>query len=437
MLTGDNGILTQANNSKIQQAHGAVREGISLAYNEYQIEINTASNTKLASTEKVTIKGEEEKALANTSMTFLDFLKGGNEQKINYIKDGTENVLDVETLTGSKQALGNGADTDIYKIEEGYDTYVVNYYDINNKQEIWSIQKNILESDTGKEALILVYNISAGDTIELPYDLRWYDSEYNRYDATFDFDVDWGDGNTTESITNDSIELKATHRYEETGEKRVTITGSYEVLSGGTRLGTSTRKKLIRVEQWGTTGLKEIELDYFENLTEIATPTENSFKDLVSINFSNSPLKSIPERLFTNCPNVTSFSYTFSNTNITSIPENLFVNCPNVTNFTETFRGTAITSLPENLFAHVDWDKVEYLSKCFTGCRNLRGKAPELWLEGTNSKENDYQGKPDGFACFTDCTNLDKNINYKKYILVLVKLGFNLALRMNMLFSFY
>ena len=30
----------------------------------------------------------------------------------------------------------------------------------------------------------------------------------------------------------------------------------------------------------------------------------------------------------------------------------------------------------------------------------------------------------------------DKNINYKKYILVLVKLGFNLALRMNMLFLF-
>ena len=65
MLTGQNGILTQANNSKVEQSHGAVREAIALAYNEYQIEINTASNTKLASTGIVTIKGEEEKILSN------------------------------------------------------------------------------------------------------------------------------------------------------------------------------------------------------------------------------------------------------------------------------------------------------------------------------------------------------------------------------------
>ena len=83
MLTGQNGILTQANNATIQQSHGAVREGIALAYNEYQIEMNTANNTKLASTETVQIQGEEEKALASYS-SFLDFLNSKG-----YIKEGT------------------------------------------------------------------------------------------------------------------------------------------------------------------------------------------------------------------------------------------------------------------------------------------------------------------------------------------------------------
>lgn len=160
MLTGNNGILTQANNAKIEQSHGAVREAIAILYNEYQIQINTASNTKLASTEVVTIKGQEEKALANTSMTFLDFLKGGNSQGINYIKEGTDDVLDVGKLTGSGQSLGNGTDTDIYKVEEENSSYIVNYYDINGTpKQIWSIASADNEDDSSKYS---VENINYG-----------------------------------------------------------------------------------------------------------------------------------------------------------------------------------------------------------------------------------------------------------------------------------
>ena len=134
MLTGENGILTQANNAKIEQSHGAVKEGIALAYNEYQIEINTASNMKVASTKTVQIQGKEEKTLASYS-SFLDFLESKG-----YIKEGTTDVLNVEKLTGSKQALGNGTYTDIYKIEEQEGSYVVNYYDDKGTpEEIWSI----------------------------------------------------------------------------------------------------------------------------------------------------------------------------------------------------------------------------------------------------------------------------------------------------------
>ena len=150
MLTGENGILTQANNAKVEQSHGAVREGIALAYNEYQIEINTASNTKLASTETVRIQGREEKALASYS-SFLDFLNSKG-----YVREGTTDVLNVEKLTGGKQALGNGTDTDIYKIEEQDGNYIVNYYDKDGTlEEIWSIENN--DEGTNTEYFIKSY----------------------------------------------------------------------------------------------------------------------------------------------------------------------------------------------------------------------------------------------------------------------------------------
>ena len=386
MLTGENGILTQANNSKIQQSHGAVREEISLAYNEYQIEINTASNTKLASTETVQIQGKEEKALASYS-SFLDFLNSKG-----YIKEGTTDVLNVEALTGSNQALGNGTDTDVYKIEEQDGNYVVNYYDEDGTPEqIWSISDSTstgdatLEPDTGKEALILVYNVSEGDTIELPYNLKWYDED-NEYDATFDFTVDWGDG-STETITNADIAEKSIHQYTESREMKITITGTYESLysyyidsDGYTNIYRIGNEKLVRVEQWGITGLKSIGLEFCENLMQIVAPTESSFKDLVSAYFYRAGIQMIPDNFFANCTNLRNLSSCFQECeNLVTIGNNVFDGCTNV----------------------------EEYSYMFYRCEKLTGKAPELWLLGTNSEENDYQGNPDGFNCFAGCRGLD------------------------------
>ena len=276
MLTGQNGILTQANNSKIEQSHGAVKEAISLAYNEWQIEINTGSRTKLASTETSTetviINEEEEKAKAGTSETFLQFL-----ERKGYIKENTTDVLDVEALTGGKQALGNGETTDIYKIEEQEGKYVVNYIDqSNNKKEIWTtgIKENTetgevtLDPDTGKEELILVYNLQNGDTIELPYYLTWYD-ENNENPANFNFTVDWGDG-TTDNITNADIETKGIHTYnnlEQAGEVKIKISGTFESIApyNESYEGRQGYDKLVRVEQWGTTGVKTVDLSQLQN----------------------------------------------------------------------------------------------------------------------------------------------------------------------------
>ena len=150
MLTGNNGILTQASNAKEEQSHGAVREGIALLYNEYQIKIRTGSNIKLASTEDVQVQEVTEES----RITFLGFLTGKNESNINYTKSGSDEegyVLDVEKLTGSKQSLGNGTTEDIYKIEDDGMNYKITYYETEETLlEISTITKDESEQDPFK-----------------------------------------------------------------------------------------------------------------------------------------------------------------------------------------------------------------------------------------------------------------------------------------------
>ena len=474
MLTGENGILTQANNAKIEQSHGAVEEAISLAYNEWQIEVRTADTTKLASKEVVSIKGEEEKALAGTSSTFLEFLTNKG-----YIKEGSTDVLDVEALTGGKQALGNGETTDIYKIEEQDGKYVVNYIDQNKgKKEIWTtgIKENTetgevtLDPDTGKEELILVYNLQNGDTIELPY----YLSENSENPLIFNFTVDWGDG-TTDNITNADIETKGIHTYnnlEQLGEVKIKISGTFECIASGEfeMISENTSHfvpkegidKLVRIEQWGTTGVKTVDLGSCTNLTQLATPTESSFKDLTYASFEYSGITSIPDKLFANCTklydvsfdncpievigdgafyncssleyfgnffeentslkvigdyafancsNVISFERAFNGcSNLETIGDYAFANCSSVTSFEGMFRDFEnLTTIGEHMFEGCE--SVESYRWTFSGCYNLTGKAPELWLTGDNSEENDYAGTPDGGNCFRGCTGLE---NYEE-----------------------
>ena len=482
MLTGDNGILTQANNAKIEQSHAAVKEGISLAYSEYQIEQKTA---KVASTETISIPAKEEKSLAEPSTTFLSFLL--NKQ---YVID-SGGTINVKNLTGSKQALGNGEGiSDIYKVEGQENNYVVNYYDKNGTpQEIWSVAGSsteagdegevTLDPDTGKEALILEYQVSAEDTIELPYDLEWVEFPNGMdngpvvNDAVFDFEVDWGDGTKESGITNANISEKAIHQYQSEGTYDIKITGTYEVISRNYKIDSENyeytdRKgveKLVKVKQWGTTGLKNVGLYGLQNLTEIVTPTESSFKDLTAVTFSASGIKNIPDKLFANCKNITDLNscfqectnltiignyafanctgvksfrddfreleslttignYVFANcsnvesfegcfsgcTNLTTIGDYAFSNCNNVKYFSYTFVYCSnLTTIGENIFKGCD--NVESYAGTFGECSKLGGKAPELWLTGTNSKENDYIGTPNGVGCFFGCNLLD---NYEE-----------------------
>ena len=379
VITGDNSVIKSANQAKTEQRGGTVEDRVAVwkagkATSEY-----THRETKT--------EDEMLNDLINDKLLFEDEIDRENKK----ITIGSK---EIDYSTGN----GNGLK---------------------------------LEPDNGKEELILEYEVSAGDTIKLPY----YDSTSDGDATEFNFQVDWGDGTTETGITNSNISEKSKHQYQNAGIYDIKIKGKYESLETTyDAKETANYDKLKKVKQWGTTGLKYVGLYYCSNLNEIVSPTENSFSNLIGIRLAYTSIQSIPEDLFANCPNVTNFYCAFKECrslesipanlfancpNVTnfycafeecrsleSIPANLFANCPNVTNFESTFGNCKnITSIPEKLFDNCK--KVESFKGTFWGCYRLTGNAPELWKRGTNSEENEYNGNPNGEDCFAVCRGLE------------------------------
>ena len=172
---------------------------------------------------------------------------------------------------------------------------------------------------------------------------------------------------------------------------------------------------LKEVLQWGETGIRGINLEYFRDLTKIAEPTEKSFELLEYVNFSETAITSIPEKMFMNCTKITSFEDAFYGcSNLTTIGDYAFANCSNVTSFEGVFAGIDnLTTIGEHIFEGCD--NVESYAGTFYNCFNLTGKAPELWLKVPNGKENNYIGIPDGESCFGGCEKLDNYDDIPEY----------------------
>ena len=351
VITDDNGVIKSANQAKTEQRGGTVEDRVAVwkagkATSEY-----THRETKT--------EDEMLNDLINDKLLFEDEIDRENKK----ITIGSK---EIDYSTGN----GNGLK---------------------------------LEPDNGKEELILEYEVSAGDTIELPC---YFYSEGTET-VEFNFQINWGDGTTETGITNDNISTKSKHQYRNAGTYDIKIKGKYESLqTTSNSTETANYTKLKKVKQWGTTGLKYVYLRFCYNLNEIVSPTENSFIKLLGISFPGTEIQSIPENLFANCPNVIYFNNTFEGCSITSIPEKLFANCHNAKKFQKTFENCEnLTSIPENLFDNCK--EVELFFKTFFYCEKITGNAPELWKRGTNSEENNYAGNPDGRNCFAGCEGLE------------------------------
>ena len=332
MLTGQNGILTQASNAKTEQSHGAVREAIALLYNEYQIQKRTGSVTKLASTESVKIEGKEERALANTTVTFLDFLKGENEAGINYIKDEINNILDVEKLTGGKQALGNGTGTDdVYKIEDYGTSYKIIYYE----KAATSLEISVITKEEGEQDPFSYTQADIDETLKY-FTWKMVDvTEENREEYGYD-----------ESMV---------------GKKVAIITGTKENYYISMKGGTFPLKKIVIPRTIEGSDYVDINTDWTNNsleylgnletviyLNDLGTFSLVGCRDLINVkltrnneisrssfHYTNLETIDIPNEVkiidsyaFAECQNLTTINIPNS---VTSIGYDAFANCPNLT----------------------------------------------------------------------------------------------------------
>ena len=363
MLTGQNGILTQANNAKIEQSHGAVREAMSLTYNEWKIEINTGSTTKLASTETVTIQGEEEKTKAPTTISFFNFLKTTK----GYIDDSGK--IDVEKLTGSKQALGNGETTDIYTITEQSGVYAVYY--------------------NGEEGETSLQIWSTGDIVDWSSILEDANSNPEKYKHPEQTSEQIGIGTDGKPVNMDYWQESFVSEDNVSYKTNVGMYGTsdsgiykWEFDEEGRIVGeipeyiyNETSNKFLPVTDISGLFYNETDLKYAPKLPSTATDMWKTFLSCTS-------LTQAPE-----IPNgVTNMGETFFGcTSLTQAPE-----IPDgVTNMTYTFYGcTSLTQVPEIP------DGVTSMGYTFYGCTSLT-QAPEIPSSVTNMN-----------STFSGCTSL-------------------------------
>ena len=362
MLTGENGVLTKATESKEQTEIAQEKEEIQMAY---------------AAAKANKVEDVADQVTADELNTELD--------KIN----------------SKGEASGSGTLTVTFS--DSQRKYTIN-------QSTGAISAPITddtEEDEEKKAIKMIVNSGEDGVVVLP--------------ISEEAEIDWGDGNietankekSIQEIAsiNEGIEVAAmareghSHEYaEKNKEYEVTIKGDIStIMSNSAYMKVDNEyiyylEKIIEITQWGETGLESIYLDNCTKLRRIASPSENSFIKITEFRdtFSGcASLTSIPEDLFSNCPNVDSFQSTFENCiGLTSIPQNLFSNCQNVTDFDGTF----------------------------SGCTNLTGEAIPLWERVDGWENLDFENTsewfttiPNGHSCYRGCEKLSNYSSIPEY----------------------
>ena len=339
MLGGENGIITQAQNAKLETRAGEVEEKVNLWKNE-----------KISSKyTNATVKTEDE---------LLEEMK-------------TDKILFEEEIDRENKIITIGTREISYKING--------------------------ETDVGKEALKFLVNSGEDGIVGMPISIEYYGQyQISWGDGTTGIDGTFTGKNGVKVASKDNIYIAEApdaicHTYKEKNKEYiVTITGKCDFIQADSI--NCTKEKILEVLQWGETGLGWINLSYCNNLRKIASPTENSFINMKEFNYTFDgciSLTSIPEDLFSNCVNIESFYGTFYGcTSLTSIPENLFANCINVQDFSYTFY--ECTSLTGNAIPL--WERVENGSLngykgipdgngCYFKCEGLEdyNNIPDYW----------------------------------------------------------
>ena len=152
MLTGENGIINQATDSRIRQSHSQEGESIGLKYTEYLTDVR----------------------MNNESSGFMDYMKNKG-----YISD--DGVIDNKNLIGSKLPLGNGSGRkDVYVLEETDDGFSANYYDKDEKpEEVWNTKDTSSDTTAVRDENMFEFDSTTGTILRVKeeYLIDYYESE--------------------------------------------------------------------------------------------------------------------------------------------------------------------------------------------------------------------------------------------------------------------
>lgn len=152
------------------------------------------------------------------------------------------------------------------------------------------------------------------DKAEINLPIHIESNNNNKSNYKYDCIVDWGDGSKLQKVKQSKKIKDVIHKYNSEGTYTITIDGVYESLY--VKWGSNIQDSLIKVEQWGNMGLKEVKLKGCKYFNEIAEPSRSSFSKMKNFDYSFSfceSLENIPEKIFANCIKVKSFKNTFRN----------------------------------------------------------------------------------------------------------------------------
>lgn len=180
-------------------------------------------------------------------------------------------------------------------------TFEVVVLDAENASATATVTINVTDD---VDAFITKWRVTASDRIvQIPV----------RQELSYNFNVDWGDGTTSENITTTNFIL---HQYAETGSYTVRITGTFPAIYLGQTGGGFTnerREQLVEINQWGDMAWSTM-AEAFQNAKQLAmkaidAPDLSAVTDMTRMFFSTS----ITDGQFSNwnVNNVTDMTQTF------------------------------------------------------------------------------------------------------------------------------
>ena len=249
--------------------------------------------------------------------------------------------------------------------------------------------------------------------------------------------VDWGDG----SANDHNATTNASHTYAKAGVYTIRMSGTvngidfFIINPRGGNFGTPKLITAIKTPIRGIAGLNSA-FEMFKGCENIPSIPEGLFDQCPEITtfydtfialrkvksippglfdkqtnvtsffatfFKCEQLKEIPPGLFDKHPNNRSFAWTFGMCySLKSVPAGLFDHHTKVTKFDHVFfKCTALRSIPPLLFDK-NTNVTDY-SKAFEDCRELTGEGP---VNSAGKKLWELSPTPNGTTCFLNCTKL-------------------------------